>query len=474
MARREKQLGDRIGWIMTAGLCGLMAGSTLAFGTVEPWSIALLGLTVTGLLLLWAVKSLVEQRVELRVPPVLLPLAALLIYGVLQSLSYTDGTGQRRGLSMDVEATRLALELVAGLLIVSLIAARILEERNKLSAVGNFLIFFGLTLAVFGLIQHFTWNGKYYWILEPSAPPTSPFGPFVNHNHFAGYLEMIVPIPIALVLRRAVRGEKAILYGFAAVIMGVAVIVSLSRGGMISLLSGLMFVVILSFRSSESGEEYSTGRRFPRALSRLAAAALIVSTIGAGVWWVGADSVVRRVERTDLAGGGREPGGETFYQSRGWIWQDTTAMIRDHWLTGVGLGAYPTAYPIYNERNGQLAVKQAHNDYLQIVADCGILGGVAALSFMVLVIRDILRALRHRDRNRSAWALGCGGGVLAMFVHSLFDFNLQLPSNALLFMVLTVVISNISWAAMSSQVDSPGFDRDPRGRGVAQELEVYS
>jgi O-antigen ligase len=452
---------DRIGGIMTIGLFLLMGFSALAFGTVEPWSVAIFGLSVTALLSLWAVKSVVQRRLTFRAPAVLLPLAALLTYGAVQSISYTDGTGKRWSISMDVEATRFSLELIACLLIASLIATHIFEDRERLSWLRDFLIFFGLAVAVFGLLQHFTWNGKYYWVFEPSVPPPSPFGPFVNHNHFAGYMEMIVPIPVAMVLTRAVRGERALFYGFAAAIMGVATIVSLSRGGMISLISGLMFVVILGFRPSRR-EQFSAGPRFPLLLSRLAATAVIILIIGAGVWWVGADSVISRVEKIDLSieGSSADPRRETFYQSRGWIWRDTIAMIRDHWVAGVGLGAYPTVYPIYNERNGSLSVNQAHNDYLQIVADCGIIGAIAAVCFVVLVSRDIRRSLGHRDRKSSALALGCGGGIFAMLVHSLFDFNLQLPSNALLFIVLTAVISNIGWAVAR--------------KSVTRELEVWS
>jgi len=171
-------------------------------------------------------------------------------------------------------------------------------------------------------------------------------------------------------------------------------------------------------------------------------------TIGAGVWWIGADPVIRRVEKSELApksmGADR---GETFFRSRGWIWRDTAAMIRDRWALGVGIGAYQTAYPIYSSHDGTLEVGQAHNDYLQIMADAGIIGALIALWFIFLVARDILRASRHVSRVMSGTALGAGGGIFALFVHSLFDFNFQIPSNALLFLVLTAVVSQIAGAA---------------------------
>jgi O-antigen ligase len=184
---------------------------------------------------------------------------------------------------------------------------------------------------------------------------------------------------------------------------------------------------------------------------------VILFSIGAGVWWVGADPVIRRVEQGGLASSslasssadasGKGPRGETFFQSRGWIWRDTAAMIRDKWALGVGLGAYETAYPIYSSRDGTLVVGQAHNDYLQIVADAGIFGAIIALWFIFLIARDTVRASRHGSRAISGTALGAAGGLFALFVHSLFDFNFQIPSNALLFLVLTSVVSQIASAA---------------------------
>jgi O-antigen ligase len=186
----------------------------------------------------------------------------------------------------------------------------------------------------------------------------------------------------------------------------------------------------------------------PLAASRAGAIIVMLITIGAGVWWIGADSVIQRVEKSRVAPKSMDAGrGETFFQSRGWIWRDTAAMIRDRWALGVGIGAYETAYPIYSSHDGTLVVGQAHNDYLQIMADAGIFGAVIAVWFIFLVTRDALRASRHRSRVMSGTALGATGGMFALLVHSLFDFNFQIPSNALLFLVLTAVVSQIASAA---------------------------
>jgi O-antigen ligase len=247
----------------------------------------------------------------------------------------------------------------------------------------------------------------------------------------------------------------------------------------------LMFVVAFGFKRSgkrrieDGGSRIDDRRRsifdlrssildplssIPLAASRFVAIIVMLFTIGAGVWWIGADPVIRRVEKSELAPSsvGASASGETFFQSRGWIWRDTAAMIRDRWALGVGLGAYQTAYPIYSSHDGTLVVGQAHNDYLQIVADAGIFGAVIALWFIFLVARDTMRAYRHGSRVMSATALGAGGGMFALFVHSLFDFNFQIPSNALLFIVLTSVVSQIASAATEESRCSQSAQRAQR------------
>jgi hypothetical protein len=464
----------------------VIAGAALAFGAVEPWAIAILGLAIIAFLVLWIVKGVIDGRLEIIAPSTSLPLLALILVGVFQRMPIMESSGASRATSLDAEATGLATEVLLILLIAFLLSANFLAKAPVINWLRNFLIVFGFVLSVFALIQHFTWDGKFYWMIKPSWQPPTPFGPFVNRNHFAGYVEMLAPIPLALIIRRAVRGERVFLYGFATAIMGLAVVMSLSRGGMISLVAGLTFVVALGFkparawaRAWERREESAGGAprghgnsehphfahsspwllvyRSPfRAsyvvASRIGALIMMLIMIGAGVWWIGADPVIRRFENSEFmpARMDADRRGETFFESRGWIWRDTAAMIRDKWTTGVGLGAYPTAYPIYDSLDGTLVVKHAHNDYLQVMADAGILGAAIALWFIFLVMRDIFRASSHESRAMSGLALGAGGGIFALLVHSLFDFNFQIPSNALLFLVMTSIVSQIAVEAKKS------------------------
>jgi O-antigen ligase len=266
-------------------------------------------------------------------------------------------------------------------------------------------------------------------LLVAATEVTNPFGPFANHNHFAGYMELLIPIPIALIITRAVTTELRLLFGFAAIVMGLAVVLSLSRGGIISVGAGMLFLIVMSlwFRHPR-GRTTTKGRLRPLA-SQLAIVIAIVAVITA-YFLDRADPVINRVTQGSLPAQAHE---RDLYSSRGWVWRDTITMIRANPLLGVGLGAYETAFSIYTQSDGSLRVPQAHNDYLQVVADCGVIGGLIALWFIVLVFRAVKRGLRSEDPLYAGLALGSGAGIFALLVHSVFDFNLQLPSNALLF-----------------------------------------
>lgn len=427
---------------ISAGLLLAVAFTALAHGAVEPWSVAVFELIVLALGLLWAIKSVADKRIRLTVPAALVPVAALVVFGLAQSVSLTDESGGRASLSVDVEATRSAVTVLFFVLASALIAANFYKTREGVKRLLIFLVVFGLALAVFGLIQHFTWDGRLYW-LRPTAR-REVFGPFVNRNHFAGYMEMLIFIPAALIVTGGVRRDLRLFYGFAAAMMGLATVVSLSRGGMIGMLAGMLFLAAMSYgvRTRDGQTENEAGGRPQISPSagvavRAGAVGAIALTIVAGTIWIGADPVIGRLAQTvQQADATSAPD-----YNRNWIWKDTLSMIAANPLTGVGLGAYQTAYSRYASTNGSLIVAQSHNDYLQVLADGGIIGGALALWFIVALFRGLVRGVRSRDPLLRAAALGGGAGAVAILVHSVFDFNLQLPSNALLFLCIAAVAS---------------------------------
>lgn len=407
--------------------------TALAFGTVEPWSIALFELIVILLLLLWAAKAIVENRLEIRIPAAALPLGGFVLLGLAQSIAITGSGGRVSSLSMDVEATRGAVAVIFFLFVCFLIASNFFTSPERLRSLANFLIIFGLALAVFALVQHFTWEGKLFWVRPMPEAGTGSGGPFVNRNHFAGYMEMLIPMAVALALFRGARGEARLFYGFAAAIMGIAEAASLSRGGIVSLTAGILFVAAASMRIKRSAENARFQGKFSFSGHPALFVFLIAGAIVAGIFWVGADS--------GLAERMADSQNDASLSGRAQIWAGTWTMFIAHPILGVGLGAFQTVYPIYGRGESSFLVEFAHNDYLQALADGGIVAAALAVWFILATFRDFVRGVRLRDPLLRTLVLGAGAGIFAILVHSLFDFNLQLPSNALLFLVLSAIVA---------------------------------
>lgn len=447
-------MSQRLDKLIACGLIIALIFTALAHGAVEAWSVAIFELLVLALLLLWAIKAVVDKQLVFRVPATALPFAALVLLGLAQSVAVTDGAGKRWSLSIDVEATRTTVLVMVFLFIAALVVANFWVSRERLNLLQKLLTVYGLALAVFGLVQYFAWDGRFYWLRHaPSDEITSPFGPFVSHSHFAGYLEMLIPIPIALLITRGVRRDARLFYAFAAVMMGIAILASLSRGGMIGIAAEMLTLGMLGVQWARARDAevpmydpVESGRHSDSIFaslsrSRALVVASIVTAIALGVLWVGPEPLMKRVSQGRVTS--EDPQAETFFQSRGWIWRDTVTMIRSNPVAGVGLGAFETAFPAYSQADGALSPGAAHNDYLQVLADGGLIGGALTLWFILVVLRDLARGLRTRDPLRAGLALGAGASIAGMLVHSFFDFNLQLPAHALLFLSLSAVVSHL-------------------------------
>jgi O-antigen ligase len=462
-------------------LAATIVFAALAHGAVEPWSAGIAGGAILLLVLLWSIRAAVDGRLQLSIPSVIWPIAALAVWGAIQGASWTGENGRRISLSLDVDATRGAALWVALLGAAGLLAANFWTQRQRLRAFAWFITVFGFLLSVFALIQKFTWNGRFYWI-RPGGDAAAIFGPFINHNLYAGYMELLVAMPAGLLLSRAVRGPARLFCAFAAVIMGVSIIFSLSRGGMISLAALLIFIGVMSARrerarsrrqrmdwDDQDAQDAYHGASNRRAwLPQLAAVGAIFIAILAGLIWLGPDTVASRLTQGRLTGDDIQ--GPSFYASRGWIWKDTCEMFRDRPLTGVGLGAYETAFPRYTHTDGTYIVRQAHNDYLQILADGGLVGAAAALWFLAVFFRAMGRGVASRDPWAAGVALGAGAGAFGVLVHSVFDFNLQIPGTALLFVVLVSIVGRLGDTVDSK--DSKGAAASPSGPAPRSGAEI--
>ena len=237
-------MSDLLDNAIAASLILVVIFAALAHGVVEPWSIFVFELASVVLTLLWMIKAVADRKLSLVIPQTIWPLGALVLLGLAQSVSWNDGAGFRQSLSLDVESTRGTALVLCSLLALSILAANFLNSAVRLLTLTQFLIFFGAVMGVFGLVQYFSGSADVYWTRRAEA---SPFGPFFNRDHFAGYMELLIALPVALIATGYVRGEKRMAYGIAAMFMGVAAIFTLSRGGMISIFAEMIFIAAMSF-----------------------------------------------------------------------------------------------------------------------------------------------------------------------------------------------------------------------------------
>src|SRR5262249_6547377 len=290
---------SRLGSVTVLGLVGAIVFAALAFGSVEVWAMTVLESLTVGLIGLWITKSILDRRIHVVIPGALLPVAGLVCWGLIQGIAISS-SGARKRMSMDVEASRVAAISMFFLLVLALTAGNCFIGKQRLQHLATFFAFYGLALAVFALIQSFTWDGAFYWLRPTRA---TGFGPFANRDHFAGYLEMLIPFPAALMATGSIPRERRLAYGFAAAMMIIAIIASLSRGGMLSVAAEGVFITGWSrSRSRLTSSARFRGVKGAYGFRRALRAGLIVLTFCAvsalGIAWIGADPILNKAAQT--------------------------------------------------------------------------------------------------------------------------------------------------------------------------------
>jgi O-antigen ligase len=333
-------------------------------------------------------------------------------------------------LSFDPYSTRFILVLVAALLMYFAAVLVFTDTPKRLRILVRTIMVFGFFLAIFGLTQSFTSPDKVYWMRE--IPQAQAFGPFINRHHFAAYMEMALALPLGLVFSGSIEREKKFIFLFAACLMGVALVMTNSRGGIISLLAEILFLVAtMKWRRRRRKHRSDSEDRPPRfrsaAMKAGLALALVVAMFGSVVLLGGEDALSRFVGSVNT---------DDPTTGRAHFWSVTVDIIKNHPFIGTGLGAFGVVYTGYDSRNGTYRLEQAHNDYLQVLSDGGIVGAVIGLFFLVNLFRMGFARRESRDDFRRGVATGALAGCFAVLIHSFFDFTLHTPANALLFLTL--------------------------------------
>ena len=402
-------------WYAPLLLVFLPAAASLAFGAVEGWAWGTVSLGGLLLLLVWLVPAIARGRLSIAPNPLYAP---ALLFGLLAAFQWLS----RR--SLDPGATELDLVRLTGYGIFFFLAANLLATPRQLRRYAQAAAIFGFLLALFAIVQLLTFNGKIYWIFETRFGGYI-VGPYVNHNHYAGLMEMLLALTVGLLLDRGVARERKPLVAFCGVVMAVSLILSGSRGGLVSFLFQVIFFFCLMLR----GSRLATGARIGRAWFAVPLLAVILI----GFLWLDPGNISRRYAHfmnQSLAG-------EVGLELRPQATLDTLAIFLDHLPLGVGLGAFPAVFPQYCRFPMFRLWNYAHNDIAQVMAEMGVPGTLLLIWFFAALFRKGM--LRAADWPRQAGAgvrLGALLGCAGIFVHSFVDFNLHIPANAFWFFSL--------------------------------------
>ena len=331
--------------------------------------------------------------------------------------------------------------------------------------VGTVLTIFlgvGLVIAALGLVQQATWNGRILWFFVPldwGAPQLDVVprasGPFVDPDHFAGFLAMIFPLAISgtffgspLVSSRWLNGYR-IGCGVTSFVLMAAILMSQSRAGWIGLALGVMLVVLLTSRREQGGERIIGSRGIA-----LAGASCMLLLAMAFIGTSGMDQVTARAKSTLEA--------DEALPSRASGWQNGLKVVEDFPEVGMGLRTWPELFTRYRPRPwSQLYFSEAHNDYLQLVAETGMVGLALAAWFILRAGSFIYRRFAQLPGRILPIQAALVAGLAVMCVIEFFDFDLQIPAIAFFFAMILGLAVRVSWS-WTIDADADEFD-GPRG-----------
>ncbi len=453
--------------VIEYGILGLIVFSPLPAASVYEWSILVIELSV---LVMMGAYVLMGERLHkneplmdsLRWPRIMfvgffvflivqmLPLPKFLVK-ILSPSSFAfqerflPDFSERNFISFSLipaHTLREGLEILAYFLLGFLIVKTV-RERQQIMRIFYMLAGMGAFQALYGLFELYNKNPRILFY-EKMYGLDSVSGTFVNRNHFSGYMEMIIPLAIGLViakidlfslmnlrwrdriLRLSEKGlSTSILLSVSIVVMAIAVIFSKSRSGVFLILFAFILflgMIVLFFRRSEDQKR----------LTRNFVAGVFIVIIFVSLY-IGIDATIERFALDKLLREGRPT-----------YWANTAELFADYPLLGTGLGTFPSLYPDREAGDTLIRLYHAHNDYIEYLSELGVVGMVLLLGGILYILIKSFLVWKGR-RHPEVKGLGLGGiiAIICILIHSLTDFNLHIPANMLLFSVvlsLTAVV----------------------------------
>lgn len=413
-------------FIFLFSLAFLIIFSCLSYASVTIFPISVIESVIAAMFFFWLSKMAYGKKIELARTGLLVPV--ILFFGVIvfqliplplnfiksisinAALLYEKFCAYRADsypffLSIYPNNTLAELLKLSAYLGLFLLVINNIYSKRQAGIIINLIIFFGLFISVFGLIK------KYADLSSRS------FGPFLNRNNFAGYINLIIPLALGFSLTEMPL-SKRIIYGVSVSVMILALFMSASRAGVLVFGFNLLLFMFLS-----QLKDGLRGRISMLYLWFFIAILFFILFLNSKTVWVKLSSLFER--NTYL------------FIGHGYSWLDILKICKDFPIFGTGLGTFGSISYMYKSTPFQSSFSYAHNDFLQLFSEVGLVGFVFVSLFFLLYFKSVIKIwLKRHDLYVIGLVLGGVTSIIGMLVYSALDFNLQIPAVALLFFII--------------------------------------
>jgi len=400
----------------------------LAFGAAYVWTFLVVEMLVLGIAAVWLARLWGGHKPKLLWPPLTWALLLFVLYAVGRYFTSDNEYYARQELIRILVYSFLFLAVISNL-----------YSQDEAETITYTLTAVAVIASSYALVQYLHHSNRVWNLTSPY--PGRASGTYINPDHFAGFLELVLPLPLAFLLAARIGVITRVVLAYALVSILAGLTVTFSRGGWLAAISGIL--MLLGFLLCHRNH-------------RLRAFLILLVLVGGGIVaaFILSSNIayMRRVAKPDDTGPAVMD-----VSSRLQTWSGAVHMWEEHPWWGVGPGQFDTHFRMYRPERLQVRPEHAHDDYLELLTDFGLVGGVIVLGGIVIFIIGLVRTWPHvrRDENdfgsgmstRYAFFLGGVSGLFALAVHSLVDFNLHVPANALTcVVVLALVASNLRFA----------------------------
>ena len=445
------------------GLIAAIIFTAIPYGTVDPWSQAVFECAVFLLGLLWVIHGLLEGSWRVGNLRLVIPIVTLVGLAILQSFAWpqTDQAGTKVlwSLSADPFESRVFALRAAALILACVLFIRFTISKQRLSFMVHAIITLAIACALFGIARQALQHGEGFLLAR--LKQGSGYAQFINKDHFSYLMEMAFGLTVGVAFMRSGRPERIPLYLSGLVVIWAALVLSLSRGGLLAMsiqmiFAGFLFLnsrnprrrvdPVATARGSDTGERVTANEDhrltwFRSTIAKAIMIGVLLITIVAGVAWLGGDQLATGVETASIEMARTDTSELHEAARRRDIWRASWRMFVRHPIVGAGLGGYWAEMPSFHEGSGVLTPQQAHNDYLEVLASGGLVGAAILVWFAVALIKQTRRNIQASEGFQRAVSLGAIVGVAGVAVHSVVDFGLHITVNALVFMALLAILS---------------------------------